>query len=235
MKQLQTTGIILSRTDYGEADRIVTILTFNQGKLRLMARGVRKIKSRLAGGIELFSVSEVSYIRGRGEIGTMVSSRLIKHFGRIVQDIDRVQLGYRLIKLLNSATEDQPESEYFELLERAFLALDDAEVPLILVELWFMAQLLRLDGYTPNLLDDTDGHRLEITGHYDFDFDSVSFNKTADGRFDANQIKTLRLIFGGNSPIALSRVDGVVASLADIRPVIKTLSDLYIRGSNTPS
>jgi DNA repair protein RecO (recombination protein O) len=80
MQQLQTRGIILSRTDFGEADRILTVLTPQQGKLRLMAKGVRKIKSKLAGGIELFSVSDITYIRGKGELGTLISwiaSRLI--------------------------------------------------------------------------------------------------------------------------------------------------------------
>src|ERR1700761_4426140 len=115
MKQILTTGIILSRPDYGEADRIITVLTPDRGKLRLMARGVRKVKSKLAGGIELFSTSHITYIEGRGEIGTLVSTRLIKHYGNVINDIDRVQLGYELIKQTNRATEDEPEAAYYEL------------------------------------------------------------------------------------------------------------------------
>ena len=83
MKQLQTEGIVLSRTDYGEADRIINILTPEQGKIALMARGVRKPKSKLAGGIELFSISDISYIKGKGEIGTLISVRLKKHYANI--------------------------------------------------------------------------------------------------------------------------------------------------------
>src|SRR5205085_581911 len=120
-----SSGIVLSRTNYGEADRILTLLTPDHGKLRLMARGVRKVKSKLAGGIELFSVSDITFIRGRGEMGTLISTRLVKHYGKIVQHIDRVQLGYELIKLLNTATEDRPEADYFELLQQAFAALDE--------------------------------------------------------------------------------------------------------------
>lgn len=232
MKQLQTIGIVLSRTDFGEADRIVTILTPDQGKLRLMAKGVRKIKSRLAGGIELFSISEISFIKGRGEIGTMVSARLVKHFGQIVKDINRVQLGYIQIKLLNKATEDQPDIEYFELLQRTFAALDDLEVPVDLIELWFQAQLLKFDGYTPNLLDDSEGHKLEADKLYDFDINSVAFKLNPDGIFDSKQIKTLRLLFGNNSPIALSRVEGAIEALASLKPIMRLLADSYIRGSN---
>lgn len=229
MKQLQTTGIILSRTDYGEADRIVTMLTPDQGKLRLMARGVRKIKSKLAGGIELFSVSEISFIRGRGEIGTLVSTRLIKHYGKIVQAIDRVQLGYALIKMLNKATEDQPEAAYFELLQRAFTALDDDTVSTELISLWFRAQLLSQAGHMPNLITDATGQKLGASSLYEFDDTAVAFSPKSEGHFTADHIKTLRLLFGGNSPITLNRVEGVVTVLADLEPLIRILTSTYIR------
>ena len=61
-----TSAIILKRVDYGEADRILTLLTPDHGKLSLMAKGVRKIKSKLAGGIELFSISTITFAEGRG-------------------------------------------------------------------------------------------------------------------------------------------------------------------------
>lgn len=57
-----TSGIVLNRINFGEADRILTVITPDQGKLSLIAKGVRKEKSKLAGGIELFSVSNISFI-----------------------------------------------------------------------------------------------------------------------------------------------------------------------------
>lgn len=110
MNQIVTTAIVLGRTDYGEADRILTLLTPDQGKLRLLAKGVRRVKSKLAGGIELFSVSTITFVRGRGDIGALVSTRLNKHYGHIVQDLDRTMLGYELLKQLNKTTEDEPSS-----------------------------------------------------------------------------------------------------------------------------
>ena len=56
-------AIVLRRTNYGEADRILQLMT-NQGGRAVMARGVRREKSRLAGGVELLSVSDVVCIRG---------------------------------------------------------------------------------------------------------------------------------------------------------------------------
>jgi DNA repair protein RecO len=229
VKQLLTTAIVLTRTDFGEADRIVTFLTPDQGKLRLMARGSRKIKSRLAGGIELFSVSDVGFMRGRGEIGTLVSARLIKHYATIVQDINRVQQGYALIKMLHRATEDQLEPAYFEILQYALSALDDQAIALDLIDVWFQAQLLRLSGHTPNLGTDGSGQKLDPALTYDFDFDAVAFRPHAEGQASADHIKTLRLLFGPLNPQALVRVQGINDLLPAITPLIATMRGTYLR------
>jgi DNA repair protein RecO (recombination protein O) len=229
VNQLQARAIILSRTDYGEADRIITVLTHEHGKLSLMARGVRRVKSKLAGGIELFSVAEISYINGRGQIGTLTSTRLIRYYGSIVQSIDRVQLGYELIKVLHRATEDQPEPEYFELLEAAFEALDTPAISTELIRLWFQAQLLRYAGHSPNLKTDTAGDRLVADQLYSFDFDAVSFMVHSEGRFSSDHIKFLRLIFSGNAPQILSQISGLDNLLPDCLLLVQTMLQTYIR------
>jgi DNA repair protein RecO (recombination protein O) len=222
MNQQKTLGIVLARTNYGEADRIITVLTPDHGKLRLMAKGVRRPKSKLAGGIELFSVSQLVFIRGRGDISTLVSSRLAKHFGRIVQDITRVQLGYELIKTVNKITEDEPEASYFELAEQTFAALDEPNIGLPLIQTWFEAQLLARGGLEPNLATDSDGHKL--TGRqFSFDNDSMSFRPAEPGRFKPDHIKFLRLLFGRHQPKALQQVQGSGDLLAAIQPLVKTL------------
>jgi DNA repair protein RecO (recombination protein O) len=229
MKTLTTTGIVLSRTDYGEADRILTLLTPDQGKLRLMAKGVRKIKSKLAGGIELFSVSDIVFIRGRGEIGTLVSTRLKKHYGSIVKDISRTMLGYELIKMVNKATEDEPEPEYFELLERAFDTLDIATIPVDLVSEWFQAQLLKLSGHTPNLTYASDGTKLAADKTYDFSFEDSAFMARPDGNFDADAIKFLRILFSENEPVIIAKVSGVNGLVEHTKQLVQFLKQQYIR------
>ncbi len=223
MKQLLTQGIVLSRTDYGEADRIITLLTPDQGKVRVMGRGVRKLKSKLAGGIELFSVSDISYIPGRGEICTLVSTRLVRHYGHIVEDIDRVQLGCELIKTLNKATEDHPDSEYFTLLDQAFQVLDDASIDVMFVRTWFDSQLLRLAGHTPNLQTDAAGGKLTTEDAYNFDFESMSFAAHPEANYGVDHIKTLRLLFSTNQPQVLARVQGMGQTILDVAPLIRTM------------
>ncbi len=229
MKQIVTTCIILSRTDYGEADRILTVLTPDHGKLRLKARGVRKIKSKLAGGIELFSTSNITFIEGKGGLSTLISTRLIKHYGRIINDIDRVQLGYELIKVLNRATEDQPEAEYYHLMDQAFAALDDPAISPELIKPWFECQLLRQAGHSPNLKTDTNDRPLNTETSYNFDFEAMTFMPHGSGKYKASHIKTLRLLFSAHSPADIAKVQGLNELLGELSPLVRTMLQSYIR------
>jgi recombinational DNA repair protein (RecF pathway) len=245
MNQHVTTGIILQRTDYGEADRILVLLTPDHGKLHLMAKGVRKLKSKLAGGIELFSVSQITYITGRSDLGTLVSARLQTHYGNIVSDINRTMLGYELIKRLNRVTEDAPEAEYFDLLQQAFQALDNASVDLELIRTWFTAQLPRLDGHSPNLQTDSHGERLAAGQRYNFDLEAMTFagsgsgstgdgsmvqeTAVAAGRFTSDHIKFLRLLFAGQPPQRLQQVNGSPQLVAAVNALVNSMAQSNLR------
>ena len=223
MKQLVTEGIILARINYGEADRILTLLTPDQGKLRLMAKGVRRVKSKLAGGIELFSVSTITFIRGKSELGTLVSTRLIKHYGHIVGNLERTMSGYELIKQLNKITEDEVEAEYFELLKQAFEALDDNTIPLPVIRFWFAARLLSQTGHMPNLQTDVRGGKLRAAQAYNFSIESMSFDPSDKGRFNANHIKFLRLAFSGSTAKMLAHIEDSDAMLATLLPLLQAM------------
>jgi len=223
-----STGIVLARTDYGEADRIVTFLTPDQGKLRLMAKGVRRVKSKLAGGIELFSVTHLTYVRGRGDIGTLISARLVTHYGHIINNIDRTMLGYELIKQLHKITEDEPEAAYFGLLEQAFNALNDGTLSIDLIRFWFSAQLLRLGGHTPNLQTEVGGTKLDPSKTYEFSFDDAAFIARPDGSYGADHIKFLRLVFAGTQPAVLAQISGAQALVQHTGPLVRLLAQQYI-------
>ena len=229
MKQLVTTAIVLSRTNYGEADRIIMVVTPDYGKLRLMAKGVRRIKSKLAGGIELFSVSDITYIQGRSEICTLVSTRLQVHYPQIMTDINRVQLGYELIKLLNKATEDEVEADYFHLLHAAFEALNDVTIPDVLIRLWFSAQLLTLSGHSPNLKTDTAGLALQSSERYTFDLNDMTASPNANGNFGASHIKLLRLLFGGMVPRVIVHVTGYSEVLPECASLVQAMLQTHGR------
>lgn len=226
--QQVTDAIVLTRIDYGEADRIITLLTPDHGKLRVIAKGVRRVKSKLAGGVELFSVTSITFIKGRSDIGTLVSARLQRHYGHIVQSLDRTMLGYELIKQLHKVTEDEPEAEYFQLLQQAFAALDDSAISLDLIQLWFSAQLLLLGGHTPNLQAEPDGTKLKAEQAYGFSFDDSAFISRSDGPYGADTIKFLRLVFNGNQPQALAKVKGSGELAVRALPIVRNLRHLHL-------
>lgn len=226
--QIVTKGIVLRRTDFGEADRIVVLLTPDNGKLSLVAKGVRRLKSKLAGGIELFSVSSITFIKGRGELGTLISARLEQNFGNIVKDINRVQLGYDLIKLLNNTIEDDAEAEFFDLLEQAFVALNDFDIPADLVRVWFSAQMLRQTGHTPNVEATNVGDKLEADKMYNFSLDDMAFVEHSAGEFGANEIKFTRLVFSSASPKVLAAVQGAEKYIELLAPLLRVMTADYL-------
>lgn len=229
MNQILTNGIVLSRTNYQEADRIITLLTPNSGKIRGIAKGVRKSKSKLAGGVELFSVSEIGYIEGKGELVTFTSALLVKHYDTIVQDINRTMLGYELIKLINRVTEDEPGSEYYDLLLNTFEALDKSQVTTDVIKLWFYAQLLKLAGHTPNLNTEVNGDKLESTNSYLFSYDDMAFQSRNDAPFLADHIKILRLAFSGNKPQILQQITDVNSLIPNCLQLAQTILPNHIR------
>jgi len=230
MKQLKTKGIVLSRTDYGEADRIITFLTPDHGKVRVMAKGVRKSKSKLAGGIELFSVSDICFVVGRGELRTLTSTRLVKHYGGIVKELGRTNTAYELIKVLNKATEDHTEPAYFDILEQSFKALDDVNTNHELVKLWFDMQILKLAGHSPNLQADSNGAKLKANQTYDFNIDQMSFVTPLEreGAFNANHIKFLRLMFADNSPQSIQRIQNAEVLTGDTRALVRNMLNNFV-------
>lgn len=229
MKQFVTKGIILRRTDFGEADRILTLLTPDHGKVQLLAKGVRRVKSKLAGGIELFSVSTIIYSPGRGSLGTLISTRLIKHYGHIVENIERTMLGYEFIRQVNNITEDEVEEDYFMLLEYLFDALNDRNLDLDIIKLWFSMQLLKLNGYMPNLQTDKLGHKLIATTTYGFSPDDSMFYPAEQGLFGASHIKFLRLGFGSNTPRILNQIQGSSVLAETCAPIVTAMLHTFLR------
>lgn len=230
-RQFTTEGIVLARTNFGEADRILTFLTPDQGKVKAIAKTVRKSQSKLAGGIELFSISHLTLIVGRGEINTLISTRLKKHYGNIVKDMERTNAGYEFIRLINKNTEEEPEPGYFDLLKKSFVALDDGYLHTQLVNLWFNMQLLKLTGHAPNLHTDSGGTKLAVSVTYDFHIEQMHFvpEPKERGSYSADHIKFMRVGFGASSPRILQRINHA-SKLTDVTsPLIQTMLKSFLR------
>lgn len=118
MRTVRTKAIVLRRTNYGEADRILQLLTPDAGVLSVMARGVRREKSKLAGGIELFARCDVTVGTGKGELGVLTAARMDKFYRNIMTDYDRLQFGYEAIKQISKAANNIDESAFLTCLSK---------------------------------------------------------------------------------------------------------------------
>ncbi|OGL35820.1 DNA repair protein RecO [Candidatus Saccharibacteria bacterium RIFCSPLOWO2_01_FULL_48_13] len=231
MRSFKTEAIILARTNYGEADRIMTFLTPDHGKVKAIAKAVRKSKSKLAGGLELFSVSNLTLVIGRGEINTVISTQLKSYYGNIASDLDRTELGYRFIKLIDNNTEASCDNGYFYLLQRAFAALNDSQLKPELINLWFNMALLRLSGHAPNLYSDVNGSKLLDSASYDFAHERMHFvpKLANEGIYNANHIKFLRLGFAADGPNSLAKVTKAAELVEDLDSLIAQMLKIYLR------
>jgi recombinational DNA repair protein (RecF pathway) len=129
--------------------------------------------------------------------------------------------------LINKATEDKPEAEYFHLMQTALESLDDAAVDLDLINIWLAAQLLRLAGHTPNLRTQSDGQKLQASQTYDFNFDKMCFEPGQ--AFGADQIKFLRFMFGSNSPKTLGKIEKASYLSESVQPLLRLALQNHVR------
>jgi len=198
---LKTQAIVLRRVDYGEADRILDILT-PEGKQSVIAKGARREKSKMAGGIELFSVSDVVVRRKReGGMGILSSVRLKKYYGDvIVGDFEKIEFGYEVLRDMSKYSEGVEGGEYFDMLAQV---LDGMGVmPLSVLRAWFRMNILRVNGEGVNLWRDVESRKLEASLRYDWDLGAGALRETTDGEIGADEIKMMRLLVSSRLSVA---------------------------------
>jgi DNA repair protein RecO (recombination protein O) len=117
-------GIIIKRRNWGEADRIITLFSKEQGKVSLKAAGVRKISSRRAGSLELFNRVKISAVAGRANWDVLTEVAVLDTFTSWRKHLGRVNLAYQLCEVVDKMTPDnQPQPEVYDLLVTAFSSL----------------------------------------------------------------------------------------------------------------
>ena len=119
-----TDAIVLSRFDYGEADRIMTLFTPTHGKLKAIAKGVRRPASRLGGALEQLAELRVALARGRTfDVVTQVE---VSHaWLRLRDSLESTATAWYLAELADRSIEERHETEgLYALLRRAYELLD---------------------------------------------------------------------------------------------------------------
>jgi DNA repair protein RecO (recombination protein O) len=146
----RTEAIVLRRKDIGEADRILTLLTPGQGKVRVIAKGIRKPRSRKAGHLELFTRAKLLLARGH-DLDIVTQAELVEAYRPVREDLLRSAYAGYMVELLDRFTPDEQENpELYELLTHG-LAWAATAANLALAARAYELHLLSAAGFQPQL------------------------------------------------------------------------------------
>lgn len=148
------TGIILNKRNVGETDRICTIYTLEGGKVRSLAKGVRKPHAKLAASLENITLADITIIKSRG-LGKITGSIIENNFSALKRDCDALLETFAGLNIFDKLVDyENPDPKVFSLLKNYLEAVDfcvankDDIEKQILVRLGFVVKLLDCLGYS---------------------------------------------------------------------------------------
>ncbi len=144
-------AIILRRHEFGEADRLITCFTPEYGKLRAIAKGSRKPKSRKTGHVELYTRAKMLINRGR-ELHVISQAEMVEPFMALREDLERGAYATYFAELLDRFTEFEEQNRaLYSLLDSAFGWISEPNTDLQLAARFYELHLLELVGFRPSL------------------------------------------------------------------------------------
>jgi DNA repair protein RecO (recombination protein O) len=145
-------GVVLRSAKLGEADKIVTVMTQGSGKVRGVAKGIRKTMSRFGARLEPFTHVNLMLYRGRGSLDTITQAEIIAPHRAIRDDLARFAAGETMLEAVDRVAEEHERNVRLVLLLLAGLRSLDAKPadPAAVAES-FVLKLLSVSGFHPSL------------------------------------------------------------------------------------
>ncbi len=218
---IKTLAYVLRRTNYAEADRILNLIT-PTGKMSAIAKSARKAKSKLAGGIEMFSLVELNIHQGKSEMGTITGARMLKYYDKILVSYDRMELAAMILKKISLAAESSDNPDYFKIVDQCLAELNN-NTNVALIESWFLLNLAKAMGEDINIYRDTDGEKLTPNERYLWNAYEAAFAKKTTGDFGVDEIKMIKFMMGADLNVS-KRVKNVDAMLPKILMLARTFA-----------
>jgi DNA repair protein RecO (recombination protein O) len=145
-------GIVLRSVKLGEADKIVTILTQSSGKVRAVAKGIRKTTSRFGARLEPFTHVNLMLYRGRGSLDTITQAEILSPHLEIRRDLGRFAAAETMVEATDKVAEEHEKNVRLVLLLLGGLrALDAGPADPAAVAESFLLKMLSLSGFHPAL------------------------------------------------------------------------------------
>ncbi|MEA1909499.1 MAG: DNA repair protein RecO [Patescibacteria group bacterium] len=151
MATTKTKGIVIKRINLGEADKILTILTNDRGKIRVVAKGVRKAKAKLGSFIELFRYNDFLIAEGRN-LDIITGATTIDSFKNISLSLSKLGLAYYIAEVVDRLIEEtQDADQVFSVVYSTLKELNKSDLPLDSLKSFFEFNLLAGLGLRPEL------------------------------------------------------------------------------------
>lgn len=214
-------AIILSRKNIGEADRLLSAFSKEEGKLKIIARGARKIKSKMACHVEPFSIGKYYLVKGK-TFDILAGAESIFSGEVLTKDIELYKEASYISELVDLLVEEEKVEPLYNLLSEVLVTLPEAkEEKRELLVRYFEYNLLASLGYEPNFRECRKCHkRLAQENHYYGDFEGVCCGDCGGGRYkiDLNTLKLLRQMdkMTAKEIVRIKNGEAVNGSLKDV-------------------
>jgi len=195
MANYKTRGIIIRRSNFGEADRLLVIFTERFGKIKAIAKGARKQGSKLAGNLELFCLTNFIFAEGRN-LDIVTEAEIINCFFKIRNNLKSINSSFYLAEVIDKLSEErEAHPDVFHLLLNTLVKINYLPDKIVLpyFEINFLANI----GYQPELNKCLDCGKKITPGKNGFDFNEGGLlcetcNRNA-AKISDEAIKVLRL------------------------------------------
>lgn len=196
-------GFVIRKENKREADQLFTVFTKDFGKIKILAKSIRKNKSKLRSQIELFYLSEVEFIQGKTN-KILVDAVLEDNFLNIKKDFDRIFIAHKIAKVVQELIQGEEKDEkIWMLLNECFKLLDRGQQEQLknkeeIVYYYFFWKLVLILGYRPKLKDDLLSHRSAKKFDYGTiglveQFIEKDFNYLSKINFKENDLNSLKV------------------------------------------
>lgn len=148
---LTTRGLVLREVSYKESSKVLTVLTPDEGRLTVSARGARRKGSRISGASQLLAFSEMTLLENKGR-WTLTEASTIEVFGGIRRDIEALSVGSYFAEVLEQLSEaDAPDAELLVLGLNSLYALSERMYPMTQTKAVFELRAMCASGYAPSI------------------------------------------------------------------------------------
>ncbi|SHE59662.1 DNA replication and repair protein RecO [Ferrithrix thermotolerans DSM 19514] len=150
MSEYKDSLLVLRTYKLGEADRILSCISKQHGKVRVVAKGARKSKSKFGGRVEPFTEVFASIWKGRGELDTLRQAEVVSLNAELHEELDKLIKASTVVEIVDKVSFDgQDLSALYELATRALRTLSVQDSPNFLSV--FALRVLSLEGLAPQL------------------------------------------------------------------------------------